>query len=120
MKGLFLALVLLFAPILLAQQESPNPQAGSTPSDAPMTQQTIQGCLQGTDHNFTLTDSGGTTYQLEGDSAKLREHVGHEIEVAGTIGKSAASSSSSPPKDSSHTIQVVDVKHLSSNCKSSK
>jgi hypothetical protein len=48
------------------------------------------------------------------------KHVGHEIQVDGTIGKSAASSSASPPKDSPQTIQVVDVKHLSSTCKSSK
>jgi len=75
---------------------------------------------QTADNNFTLTESNGSTYQLEGDSSKLKQHVGHEIQVSGTIGQSAASSSTSPPKDSPSTIQVVDVKHLSSSCKSNK
>jgi hypothetical protein len=115
MKSLMLALSLLSATALLAQQESQP-----TPTDRPLSQQTVQGCLQGGDHQLTLTDGSGTTYELEGDTAKLKEHIGHEIQVSGTIGKSAASSSTSPPKDSSQTIQVVDVKHLSSGCKSSK
>ena len=118
MKRLLLALALLSATALLAQQQ--DSQQGSTPTDRPLTPQTVQGCLQGGDHQFTLTDSTGTTYLLEGDSAKLKEHVGHEIEVSGTINKSAASTSTSPPKDSPSTIQVVDVKHLSTSCKSSK
>lgn len=117
MKSLFLASLLLSATTLLAQQDS---QAGSNPTDRPLSQQTVQGCLQRAGSNFTLTDGTRTAYELEGDSAKLREHVGHEIQVAGTIGKSAASDSSSPPKDSPSTIQVVDVRHLSSSCKSSK
>lgn len=118
MKSLFLAVALLSATALLAAQQ--DSQQGSTPTDRPLSQQTVQGCLQGADHQFTLTDSSGATYQLEGDSAKLTKHVGHEIQVSGTIGKSAASSSASPPKDSPQTIQVVDVKHLSSSCKSGK
>ena len=121
MKSLFLALTLLFATTLLAQQESPNPQAGSNPSDAVTSRNIVHGCLQGGDHHFTLTDDSGITYQLEGDAAKLREHVGHEIQVAGTVGRASASSSNStPPDDSQATIQVLDVKHLSSTCKSSK
>jgi len=47
MKSLFLALTLLFATALLAQQESPNPQAGSNPSDAVTSRNTVHGCLQG-------------------------------------------------------------------------
>jgi len=118
MKSLLLALALLSAPALLAQQQ--ESQSGS-PTDRPLSQQTVQGCLQGGDHQFTLTDSSGTTYQLQGDAAKLREHVGHEIQVAGTVGRASASSSkSTPPDDSQSTIQFVDVKHLSSTCKSSK
>jgi len=119
MKTLLLALALLSAATLLALQQESQP--GTTPTDKPLSQQTVQGCLQGGDHQFTLTDSRGTTYRLEGDSAKLKEHVGHEIEVAGTIGRGSASSSkSAPPDDSQSTIQVVDVKHLSGRCRSGK
>src|SRR5947207_12387217 len=112
MKTLLLVLALLSAAALLALQQESQP--GTTPTDRPLSQQTVQGCLQGGDHQFTLTDSSGTTYQLEGDTAKLREHVGHEIQVAGTVGRgSASSSNSTPPDDSQATIQVLDVKHLS-------
>jgi hypothetical protein len=44
----------------------------------------------------------------------------NKIEVAGTVGQSSPSTSSSPSKDSSHTIQFVEVKHLSSCCKAGK
>jgi len=47
MKSLFLALTLLFATALLAQQESPNPRAGSTPSDALTSRNTVHGMLAG-------------------------------------------------------------------------
>ena len=118
MKSLLLVLALLSATALLAQQQDSQPSA---PTDHPLSQQTVQGCLQGGDHQFTLTDSSGTRYQLEGDTAKLREHVGQEIQVAGTVARGSASTSkSSPPNDSQSTIQFVDVKHLSSTCKSSK
>lgn len=119
MRTLLFALALLSAAALIAQQQDSQP--GTTPTDRPLSQQTVQGCLQGGDLQFMLTDSGGTTYRVEGDSAKLKKHVGHEIEVAGTVGKGSASSSkSAPPDDSQSTIQVLDVKHLSSTCKSSK
>jgi hypothetical protein len=72
MKSLLLALALLSATALLAQQQDSQP---SSPTDRPLSQQTVRGCLQESDHQFTLTDSSGTTYQLEGDTAKLREHV---------------------------------------------
>ena len=73
MKSLLLALALLSATALLApQQES---QSGS-PTDRPLSQQTVQGCLQGGDHQFTLTDSSGTTYQLQGDAAQVERACG--------------------------------------------
>jgi hypothetical protein len=77
--------------------------------------------LSGNSGIYELDADKGTTYRLEGDSAKLKEYLGHQIEVAGTIGNSAVASSSSAAKDSSQpTIQFVDVKDLSSTCKSSK
>jgi hypothetical protein len=124
MKCLVFAFVLLSSSTLLAQNSQ------GTPTDAPLTQQTVKGCLQIISEDFSLSDNSGmyeldadngTTYRPEGDSAKLKEYLGHEIEVSGTISNSAVASSSSTPKDSSQpTIQFVDVKDLSSTCKSSK
>jgi hypothetical protein len=124
MKCLVFAFALLSSSTLLAQNSQ------GTPTDAPLTQQTVRGCLQIISEDFSLSGNSGmyeldtdngTTYRLEGDSAKLKESLGHEIDVAGTIGNSAVASSSSTAKDSSQrTIQFVDVKDLSITCKSSK
>jgi hypothetical protein len=125
MRALFLSLALLYATTLVAQ-DSQSP----TPTDRPLSQQTIRGCLVALDEDFSIGDASVTTYQLEaddgsnyrleGDSTKLKELFGHEIEVAGTIGGSAASSSSSQSKQNTQTIQVLDVRDLSSSCKSGK
>jgi Protein of unknown function (DUF5818) len=107
-------------------QSSPAQAAPSQSTDS-MSQmgsgaQTVQGCLSGTDGNYTLTDKNGNTYKLTSDSAKLSEHVGHEIQVTGSAsGGSTASGSSSDSMSSgagSQTIQVTSVKHIAKTCKS--
>jgi hypothetical protein len=85
----------------------------------------VQGCLSGTDGNYMLTDKNGTTYKLTGDSAKLSEHVGHEVQISGTTtgGSTTTSSSGSSSSDTmgaggSQTIAVTGVKHISKTCQS--
>ena len=56
----------------------------SSQSSSDMSKTTIEGCLSGSDGNYSLTDKSGTTYQLTGDTAKLQNHVGHTIQVTGT------------------------------------
>ena len=80
-------------------------------------QMTVEGCLSGSSGNFTLTDKNGTAYQLTGDTAKLSEHVGHEIKVTGTSG-SAAGAESSTGAAGGQSLQVTSVKHVSKTCKS--
>jgi hypothetical protein len=66
-----------------------------------------------------LTDQNGTMYQLSGDTAKLSEHVGHEIKVSGT---SSSGGDTGAAKGASggaqQTLQVSSVKHISKTCKS--
>ena len=121
MKSMLFALSLLLSATLWAQQESANPHPGSNPSDTAASRQTIQGCLKGDGNTFTLIDDSGTTYRLEGDSAKLKNHVGHEVQVAGTVGEASGSTSSTSTGDISQpAIQVVEIKHVSSSCSSKK
>src|ERR1700758_854202 len=97
-------------------QTSPSQTTPSHKSSNSGGQTSVQGCLSGSDGNYTLTDKNGTTYQLMGDTSKLSEHVGHEVKITGT----AAASSSGAASESgaahagaaSQTLQVSSVKHI--------
>jgi hypothetical protein len=87
----------------------------------------IQGCLNGSDGNYTLTDQSGNSYRLTGDTAKLSEHIGHEVKVSGTKSSATATGASEGNANSSmgqtggsqQTIQVSSVKHVSKTCQNS-
>lgn len=127
MRYLLLLSVLLLGVSWAAAQTSPsqaNPsqttpsQAGSAGSET-----TVQGCLSGSDGNYTLTDKSGTSFQLTGDNAKLSEHVGHEIKVTGTASSASASPSggtasgtTGQASSGSQAIQVSSVKMTSKTC----
>lgn len=115
-------------------QSSPSSQSSSSSqaSSSETSGQTIEGCLSGSAGNFTLTSSAGTTYQLAGDTSKLTDHVGQEVEITGTpesgsaAGTSPSSSASNPSSSSSssmgggQTINVSKVKKIASSCSTSK
>jgi Protein of unknown function (DUF5818) len=82
---------------------------------------TIQGCLNSSGGSYTLTDASGTTYQLQGDSSKLSEHVNNEVELKGTssgsaTGSSASTGSSTGSASGTQTFNVTKVKKISSTC----
>jgi hypothetical protein len=62
-------------------------------SDAPIT----EGCLGGSNPNFTITDNAGTTYKLNlppnADASTLAPHVGESVQVMGDV-KQAGSTNS--------------------------
>ena len=128
-KTLMLALALLLSAAWLQAQEQ-YPQAGSSQTGATASgQTTVQGCLQGSDGNYTLTDNSGTTYTLQGDTSKLSPHVGHEVQITGTTSGASASPSAgagttnpttgTPTTGAQQsTLTVQDMKHISKTCKS--
>ncbi len=84
-------------------------------------QQTVQGCLSSNGGTYTLVGKDGKSFQLTGDTAKLSEHVGHEIKVTGTVSSasesgSASTSPSSTTGSAQPTIDVSSVKHVSKTC----
>jgi hypothetical protein len=81
-------------------------------------QMTVEGCLSGSSGNFTLTDKNGTAYQLTGDTAKLSEHVGHEVKITGTSASADASGSQTSASGAGQALQVTSMKHISKTCKS--
>ncbi len=130
-KTLMLAAILLLSAAWLQAQQ--DPQAASSPSSASPTSssqgsssqsgsssgQTVEGCLQGSNGNFTLTDKSGATYQLAGDTSKLTEHVGHEVQIKGSAsGSSPAGASAGGAASGQQTLTVESVKHVSKTCTS--
>jgi hypothetical protein len=115
-RGLLVLSVLLLASLWAAAQSS---EQGSRTSAGGQT--TVEGCLSGSNGNYMLTDQNGTMYQLTGDTAKLSEHVGHEIKVSGTSSSASDSSTGTATGASGsaqQTIQVTSVKHIAKTCKS--
>jgi hypothetical protein len=79
----------------------------------------VQGCLSGSDGNYTVTDKTGTSYRLTGDTAKLSEHIGHEVKVSGTKSTAAATGASDTMGQTGgaqQSIQVTSVKHIAKTC----
>lgn len=121
MRRLILIAVLLFSACWLVAQSDPSQTKSSSGAGAG-SETTVQGCLGGSEGNYTLTDKSGTSYQLAGDTAKLKEHVGHEVKVTGTASAASAASSQSGSgmgqAGSSQAIQVTSVKMVSKSCPS--
>jgi len=130
---LLLSVLLLGACWAVAQDSTSQTSSNSSESSASSGQNssatasgatTVQGCLSGSSGNFTLTDKNGNTYQLTGDTAKLSEHVGHEIKVTGTTSSSASAASGGSAAGTagaaanSQTLEVSSVKHVSKTCQS--
>jgi len=66
-------------------QSSGQPGSQGQAPNVPVT----EGCLGGSNPNFTITDKAGTTYKLNippsADTSKLAQHVGESVQVAGNV-----------------------------------
>lgn len=119
-KTVMLVLALLVSSVWLTAQEYPQTGSSQTGNTA-AGQNTIQGCLQGSNGSYTLTADSGTTYQLQGDASMLSKHVGHEVQITGTSSGAGRSSSEASPNEGTaggtqQTLAVEHVKHVSKTC----
>ena len=114
-KTLVLLLVLLVSAAWVQAQA--YPQAEPTQSTARAAgHMTVEGCLSGSEGNYILTADNGSSYQLTGNTAELKDHVGHEVQITGkTSNSSAASSSTSNAQQA--MLDVKSMKHISKTCK---
>ena len=107
-KTLTLVLVLLFSAVWLQAQE------GS--SSAPTT---VQGCLSVSNGRYSVTDSSGTVHQLTGYANKLKDHIGHEVEITGTPAVRSASTTvqgAGSTAKQTPVIRVQSIKHIADTC----
>jgi hypothetical protein len=120
-----LSLGVLCSAFALAQDTATTGQP-ATPTDSSSSPSSVQGCLNGSNGNYTLTQDGtGTTYKLMGYESQLKKHVGHEVAITGQASGNAATGDSAagqgqaqPPSDNSNgnAIQVTNVKMISKQC----
>jgi len=116
------------APATSPQSTSPSqqpaaPDASQTSTDSG---NSIEGCLSGSAGNFTLTDAAGKSWQLAGDTAKLGDHVGHQVRISGesasspSSGAGASAGAGAGASGAPATFTVKKVKMISSSCPTSK
>ena len=87
---------------------------GSTGMGTAGSENHIEGCLGGASGNYTLTDSSGTAWQLQGDNSQLSKHVGQQVRISGTAPSSAAGTNSGSA--ASQTFNVTRVHKVASTC----
>jgi uncharacterized protein YdeI (BOF family) len=121
MRSTFIvSLILLVSAWAFAQQNTPSApdqsqapgqsqmqsQPGTTPDQAnspaaPSASEAaapdvVEGCLGGSNPNFTVTDKTGSTYQIlipqGANAAPLGQHIGESVKVMGAIDKSSSKS----------------------------
>jgi len=112
MKKISLATLTLLLCAVWAMAQSYPSQTSHSAGAA----KTVQGCLSQSNGNYVLTDKSGTAYQLGGDTSQLSAHVGHEIQIKGTMaeaGAASAGAAGAQPK-----LDVTSMKHISETCSS--
>ena len=105
MKRVFLLIVV---PALLVALGFAQTPAASTNPD-----QTIKGCLAGSDGNYTVAEDGtGHTFRVTASGVDLNQHVGHDVTLIGHRGSASAAS----PDAADNTFAVSELNMISEHC----
>jgi hypothetical protein len=107
MKRIFslVAAILLSAAWVVAQGAAQAGSSTSSQTASSASEMTIEGCLSGSAGSFTLTDTAGKSYQLQGDTSKLADQVGHQVAIKGTQNATASATTPSGGTASANTDQ---------------
>ena len=94
MKLMLIITLFMLATLAWAAAQQPGGTKGQSSGQAGSQGQApnvpvTEGCLGGSNPNFTITDKTGTTYKLNippsADTSKLAQHVGESVQVAGNV-----------------------------------
>jgi hypothetical protein len=106
--GLIAVILLLFSGWTIAKTTTANDgSSGSSSNETTL----MRGCLSGSAGNYFLTDEPGYDYQLEGNTSKLGNMVGAEIQVRGIETQAPAADNSTDGR-----INVKKVMKLLDTC----
>ncbi len=105
----------------MGSQSSQYPSSQSSSGMSNTAKEThIEGCLSGSPGNYTLTDSSGMTWRLEGDSSDLGKHIGQEVRISGSSSSAGmGSSASSGAGTAQQTFNATKVKKVGNTCSTS-
>lgn len=117
-KILLLCLTLLLSIEGLPAEPAYQNAKGSKTAEGTPGPAVLEGCLQRTHSEYTLTDKEGLLHRLS-DGSKLKQYVGHEVELSGvpsirTIDTTTAGGASSAVEQ--HYVKVTNVKDLAATC----
>jgi hypothetical protein len=101
----------------VAGQAPQSPPAGSTAA----ARFVVIGCVSrsGTSGPFVLTDTRGdqpVAYRLEGEASKLDLHVGHTVEVAGTLSAAAAAGRGTKADTPAAVLKIQSLTWIAKSC----
>ena len=105
MKKAFLLIVLPALLVALGFAQTPAPSGNTDPAN-------IQGCLGGSDGNYTVAeDNTGQIFKITTSSVDLKPHLGHEVKLIGNKTTSAAGSAAAD-----NSLAVTEVSMISEHC----
>ena len=93
MKNIFVMALFMLAVLAWAEAQQPGSAPGGASPAAPRGQESqapiTEGCLGGSNPNYTVTDTSGTVFKLNlppnTDTSKLAPHVGESVQVQGDV-----------------------------------
>ncbi|HKF21376.1 MAG TPA: hypothetical protein VKE93_07390 [Candidatus Angelobacter sp.] len=125
MRKIYVIAALFLLPIWVMAR--PAGQQSMYPSGVEMTQATqasasnppdrlLEGCVEGTRDNLTMTDATGKVYQLRGEITQLADHIGQQASITGT----EAPRNDPATAEAQPTFTVKKVKMIASVCTASR
>jgi len=117
MRILFVFAFLFTAAWTQAQQPSSTGYGSRGSSGS--AQRTIEGCLQGSDGNYVVTEQSGRSYSLVGDVWKLTPYIGRQVSVSGTTYGAGATDSTIGAEATGNPLPILNVhgaKQVSAAC----
>ena len=110
-----LVLLLLSTASLLAQERSSSQSKPGTSA--------MEGCISYASGQYFVIDSSGTKHELFGSTNKLKEQIGHKVQITGKPSTKTVESTTYGAASSADVVPVFEVKsvkRIADTCESSK